>query len=103
MRLLTLLLLTLCLSACSWSNFPFLYKPNIQQGNTLPADRVAQLKVGMNRDEVNYLLGTPVLVNILNPQETQYIYTFKTGKGKMTERKLILTFKGDVLAAMDTP
>lgn len=101
MRILFISILMLFLSACSLSNFPFLYKPNVQQGNVLPEDRVSQLKVGMNRDEVNYLLGTPVLVNIINPNETQYVYTMKVGKGQMSKQKLILTFSGDKLSTIN--
>jgi len=89
--------IAISLSACSWSNFPFLYKPDIQQGNVLPEDRVAQVKVGMNKDEVNYLLGNPILVNVIDSRDTQYIYTFKPGKGDMTTQKLILTFNNDKL------
>jgi outer membrane protein assembly factor BamE len=97
MRIVIIALAALLLNACSWSNFPFLYKPNIQQGNVIEESHVAQLKTGMNQDEVNYLLGTPVLINIINPSETQYVYTMKVGKGAMHEQKLLLTFAGDKL------
>jgi len=96
-----LTLLSLFLTACSWSNFPFLYKPDIQQGNELSPDRLAQLHVGMTRDEVNYLLGMPVLTNVLDTQEVQYVYTFKAGKGSMTEKKLLLTFESDKLVKIN--
>ena len=35
------------------------YKMNIQQGNYLVADSVSQLKEGMTRSQVRFLLGTP--------------------------------------------
>jgi outer membrane protein assembly factor BamE len=87
--------LTFLLGACSWAHFPFLYKPDIQQGNILSADRVASIKLGMTHDQVNYLLGSPVLTNVIDPEETQYVYTFQSGKKEMTTQKLILTFAGD--------
>ena len=89
--------LSLCLSGCSWSNFPLLYKPNVQQGNILPEDRVNALKIGMNQDEVSYLLGNPVLENTLANQSTVYDYTLKKGKGTMSEELLLLTFDHDHL------
>lgn len=102
MRKLALLcLLVTSLTACSWSNFPFLYKPDIQQGNVLPDDRVAQLKLGMNKDEVIYLLGNPVLTQVFVDQQTIYVYTMKVGKGKMKEQKLLLTFVNDKLTQID--
>lgn len=84
--------LSLCLSACSWSNFPLLYKPDVQQGNVLSSDRVSALKIGMNQDEVSYLLGNPVLENTFANQDTVYVYTLKKGKGLMTEDLLLLSF-----------
>lgn len=96
-KIAALLSLCLSLSACSWSNFPLLYKPDIQQGNVLPTDRVAALKIGMGRDEVNYLLGNPVLENTFANQATVYVYTLKQGKGSMSEQVLLLTFNHDHL------
>lgn len=89
--------LSLFLSGCSWSNFPLLYKPNVQQGNVLAPERVSALKVGMNQDEVSYLLGNPVLENTFANQSTVYVYTLKKGKGAMSEELLLLTFDHDHL------
>ncbi len=91
---------SLCLSGCSWSNFPLLYKPNIQQGNILANDRVAALQLGMNQDEVSYLLGNPLLENTFANQTTVYVYTFKKGKGTMHEELILLTFTHDHLTAI---
>lgn len=103
MRFWSISLLCLSLTACSWSNFPFLYKPNIQQGNEINQANVAQLKVGMSKDDVTYLMGTPVLVNILSGDETQYIYTYKPGKSNdMTQnQKVLLTFDKDKLTKIE--
>ena len=89
------------LSACSWSNFPFLYKPDIQQGNVLTDDRVSAVQVGMSRDQVNYLLGNPVLTDVISTQETQYVYTFQSGKKPMITRQLKLTFDHDKLMTIE--
>lgn len=96
-KIVTLFSFSLCLSACSWSNFPLLYKPDVQQGNVLAKERVADLKIGMNQDEVNYLLGTPVLQNTFANQDTVYVYTIKKGKGTMAEDALLLSFHIDRL------
>lgn len=93
--------LSLLLSGCSWSNFPLLYKPNIQQGNILPPERVSAVKVGMNQDEVSYLLGNPVLENTLANESTVYVYTLKKGKGTMSEELLLLTFDHDRLTTIE--
>ena len=89
------------LSACSWSHFPFLYKPNIEQGNTLTDDRIAAITPGMSEDQVNYLLGNPILTNIINTEKTQYVYTFQSGNKPMKLRELRLTFDHDHLISIE--
>ena len=53
-RLLPLALVLILLSGCR-----FVYKQPIYQGNLLDKTDVGQLAVGMNRQQVNALLGTP--------------------------------------------
>lgn len=96
-----LLMITLTLTACSWSNFPFLYHPDVQQGNVLPEDRVAQLKPGMNTDQVIYLLGNPTMQQVFASERTVYVYTFKKGKDNMQEQKLVLTFINNKLTSIE--
>lgn len=91
----------LSLTACSWSHFPFLYKPNIQQGNLLTDDKISALTPGMNKDQVDYLLGNPVLTNIINTEETQYVYTFQSGKKPAIVKQLSLTFDHDRLLRIE--
>ena len=99
-RLLLSAALCLFLGACSWSNFPFLYKPNVQQGNDITEAQLAQVHPGMNRNEVNYLLGNPVLTNVIDTQDVQYVYTMKEGKKSMTEKKVQLLFVNDKLKSI---
>jgi outer membrane protein assembly factor BamE len=94
--------LSFLLSGCSWSNFPFLYKPDIQQGNVMPPERVAAVKPGMSENEVIYLLGNPVLENTFANEDTVYVYTFKPGKGTMSEQTLLLTFHNNHLVQKQT-
>lgn len=94
-------IITFFLTACSWSHFPFLYKPDVQQGNQLTDDRVATITLGMNQDQVNYLLGNPILTNVINTEKTQYVYTFQSGKKPATIRTLRLTFVHDQLVTIE--
>ncbi len=96
-RFILLILMSFSVAACSWSNFPFLYKQDIQQGNDITDGQLAQVKIGMNRDDVNYLLGNPVLINVIDTNNIQYVYTLKKGKGKMTEKTVRLIFMQDKL------
>jgi outer membrane protein assembly factor BamE len=56
-----LALSTILLVASSLLASGCVYKMNIQQGNYLVAESVSQLKEGMTRSQVRFLLGTPMV------------------------------------------
>jgi outer membrane protein assembly factor BamE len=84
-------LLALCfeLGAC-------VYRMPIQQGNYLDGHTVSQLKVGMTRSQVRYLLGTPMVEDVFNQDRWDYIYYFKRGHVRRPiESRVIVYFNGD--------
>lgn len=68
------------------------HKLHVQQGNMISSDMVKQIKIGMNKQQAKYILGSPVLENVLESNEYTYIYTEQNAKKDFHERKLILTF-----------
>ena len=60
--LLGIAVLALSLSACSTVE-KVVYRIDVPQGNYLEATNVAQVKQGMTAQQVQYLLGTPVLID----------------------------------------
>lgn len=87
-------LLTLLVSACSLVP---IYRPTIEQGNLINQEKVAQLKPGMTRDQVVYLLGSPVLTSNFNADRWDYVYTFKPSTGMFEQKRVTLYFIGNRL------
>lgn len=88
-RLAILMLSLLTLTACIHP-----YTPPVQQGNVITQAELSQLKIGMSKDEVQYLIGAPVLASDLDPDEWDYVYTFKPSySAPMQTQKLTLIFK----------
>jgi outer membrane protein assembly factor BamE len=90
-RLLALALLTVAigLPGC-------VYRMDIQQGNYLDGKAVGQLKVGMTRSQVRYLLGTPMVEDVFNKSRWDYIYYYKRGYVRRPlESRVIVYFNGD--------
>ena len=56
------------------------YRINIQQGNFLDQAAVDQVKAGMTRSQVRYLLGTPMVADSFNKERWDYIYYLKKGR-----------------------
>lgn len=83
----------LALAACSSdriSNFPS-YKMTIVQGNELNAGAVAMLHQGMTKEQVQHLLGTPLLRDPLHGN--RWDYTFETIRnGVLHERKSLTLY-----------
>ena len=77
------------------------YKMDIAQGNTIPPQVLAQLKMGMTQNQVRFLLGTPAIQDPYRPDQWHYVYFLKDDNGKRTEmREMTLFFTGDELTGI---
>lgn len=78
------------------------YKMDIQQGNIITPGMVEQLKPGMNKRQVRYLLGTPLVHDPFHQQRWDYVYLLrKGGKKTLDQNMLSLYFKEDSLSRID--
>ena len=106
-------LLALALGGCS--TVPRIvneYKIDVQQGNVLTQDMVAQLKPGQTKDQVRFILGSPVLSDMFHGNRWDYVYRLKKGAtGEVESRKFSVFFDendklfrvaGDVTAAQES-
>ena len=104
MRLLLPLPLLLSLAACSNVQVPDVtsaitpYRIDIRQGNYITQEIVAQLKPGMTRDQVRFILGTPLVADIFHAQRWDYVYSFKPGRGEVQLRRFAVFFMDNKLA-----
>jgi outer membrane protein assembly factor BamE len=89
--------LALALTACGTTNWGFPYRPDVQQGNWITSEQVAQLQKGMSREQVRFILGTPTLQDIFRTNRWDYPYYNKPGYGDEQERKFTVWFEGDSL------
>ena len=71
------------------------YKVPILQGNIIEDKDVEQLSEGLTKDQVQYLLGTPMLNSPLHPNRWDYIYSVVIGDQLIGEKKLSLIFNED--------
>ncbi len=96
-RLLAVAAICALLSACSLKpSFVNEYKIDIQQGNVLTQEMVAQLKPGQTRDQVRFLLGSPLISDVFHQQRWDYVYSYRDGQtGKVESRKFTAFFNAD--------
>ncbi len=67
---------TLGLSGCSLLS---VYKIDLPQGTPITQTQAQKLQVGMNQNQVLYLLGSPAIRDTLAPNRWDYIYDYKAG------------------------
>lgn len=98
---LILLIAGLGLAGCG-SKLPALktYKMDIQQGNVVTSKMLLQLRPGMTKSQVRYIMGTPLVVDSFHSNRWDYFYQLRQ-QGKVIEkRRVILDFDKDLLTAV---
>jgi outer membrane protein assembly factor BamE len=88
----SLSLMILVLSGCSKDKIPGVYRIDIQQGNEVTQEMLANLEPGMSKSQVNYVMGTPLLIDTFHPNRWDYIYSFQPGNGDRQQRRITLFF-----------
>jgi outer membrane protein assembly factor BamE len=74
------------------------YRMTIQQGNFISQEMVSQLKPGMTREQVRFVLGTPLVTDIFHADRWDYVFFRELPNGKREQRNLSVVFEQDKLA-----
>lgn len=86
------------LAGCSNEKWGFPYRHSVQQGNWITQEQVATLQVGMTREQVRFVLGSPTLTSVLHADRWDYPYYYQPGTGKPQERRFTVWFENESLA-----
>ena len=74
------------------------YKITVQQGNFISQEMVSQLKVGMTREQVRFLLGTALLTDMFHEDRWDYPFRLLKPNGELITSSLSITFKNNTVA-----
>ena len=98
-------LLTGCTSSTDGGSrlisFPGAYKIDIQQGNVITQEMVDQLRPGMTRAQVQYVMGTPLLEDSFNRDRWDYVQSNQPGGEERTQTTVTVIFEGDSLVSIE--
>ncbi|WP_299808846.1 outer membrane protein assembly factor BamE [uncultured Shewanella sp.] len=90
--------LSLSVSGCGVFDY-LIYKPDIPQGNYMEKQQVEKLRIDMTKEQVEYVLGRPVLRDSFSDDTWYYVYHYKSGRdASIIHKELIINFNGDKLA-----
>lgn len=99
-RLATLLatvLITASITACSNFDFPWVYRLPIDQGNVVKQEMIDQLKPGMSKEQVQFIMGTPMIANTFRQNRWDYMFYLQRGRETLKEYRMSVYFKDDKL------
>ncbi len=98
----TIVLMSLLLAACG-SHISHLspYKMDIRQGNLITPEMREKLKLGMSKQQVRYVLGTPLLADAFHENRWDYAYSLTQNNKRVEQQSMTLYFENDSLAKID--
>jgi len=98
-----LILASVLLASCSGISTPLLspYKMDIRQGNYVTPEMREKLKLGMTRQQVRYVLGTPMLADAFHGSRWDYPYRLEQRGEVVEKQQLTLYFDGDNLVRVE--
>ena len=72
------------------------YRVEIQQGNVISAEQIEKITPGTSRNEVRFILGTPLIEDPFHAERWDYFYSLNPAKGAMvTTYRLSVWFEND--------
>ncbi len=92
-------------AGCSGSGGAWLtpHRIDIRQGNLVTQEMVSSLKPGLTKDQVRFMLGTPLIADMFHADRWDYVYRFVPGgnPAEVEQRHLAVFFQDGKLARVE--
>ena len=105
--LITLCVVQLALLTAGCSYIPTIpgttpYKMEIQQGNFVNQEMISKLTLGMTREQVRFILGTPLVTDMFHGDRWDYVFARQPpGGGPVEKRRFALFFEDSKLKRIE--
>jgi len=76
--------------------------PDVQQGNVLEPEVLAQLHPGLSKKQVKFLMGTPIIRDAFHPERWDYVYLFESLDSKPIRQRVTIFFDHDAISRIET-
>ena len=83
------------------AKLPFVHRIDIQQGNVVTQEMIAQLQYGMDKKKVRYIMGTPIILDTFHSNRWDYLYTEQEGGDDLQRRRITLYFEDELLVGVE--
>ncbi|PCH93628.1 MAG: outer membrane assembly protein BamE [Gammaproteobacteria bacterium] len=95
----SIIAVALSLSACS----SWVYRIDIPQGNYLEQKSIDKIQVGMTKEQVKFVLGSPVMIDSFDKDTWNYVYRLKSGRSENlnVQKNFTIKFEDDLLVSAE--
>ncbi|HOB63284.1 MAG TPA: outer membrane protein assembly factor BamE [Candidatus Competibacteraceae bacterium] len=93
-------LLSVLTAGCE-SMLPSFYTVPVRQGNYVDQTMVSRLRPGMTKQQVQRIMGTPLITDPFHQDRWDYYYQKSKGTEIAERRQVTLYFQGDTLARVE--
>ncbi len=73
------------------------YKVDVQQGNFVSSEMLSRLKPGMTKEQVRFVLGTPLLTDMFHASRWDYIFRLQKPNGALTTNRVTVFFRDNLV------
>jgi outer membrane protein assembly factor BamE len=77
------------------------YKQDVVQGNVVFREQVQALRVGMSKDQVRNILGSPLLISMFHSDRWDYAFTMQRAGKQIQQRRATVFFQGDAFLKIE--
>ncbi|MDD0823089.1 outer membrane protein assembly factor BamE [Mannheimia sp. AT1] len=92
------ILVAMSVTSCSTVK-KVVYRIDVPQGNYLEQENIDLLRVGMTPEQVEYVLGTPMLKNIFETHRWDYVFIKREGYNEPEQRNVFVYFDANGLVS----
>jgi outer membrane protein assembly factor BamE len=71
------------------------YRIEIQQGNFVSQEMVSQLKLGMSKEQVRFVMGTPLITDSFHADRWDYVFRRQRANSSVLEQRKLAVFFED--------
>lgn len=94
-----IVVVSLSVAGCS----SWIYRLDIPQGNYLEKKDIEKLQIAMTKEQVKFILGSPVVLDAFDKDTWYYVYRFRSGRDENfnVKKNFIVKFEDDKLISAE--
>ncbi len=77
-----------------------IYHLDVEQGNIVTQKMINQLRPNMNKRQVRYVMGSPLIVDVFHQNRWDYVYSFQPGGEIRKQKRISLIFQDKLLIGL---